>query len=83
MSGWEFRGGDTSVTVAEPDQTAAEAIARRHLSGEPGSEPKRACDEVFNIYGIKRGGVLIRRAPCSGRSATVSGFAYGRRWTIS
>jgi hypothetical protein len=61
LYGWEFRGGETSVTVAEPDQKAAKVIAKRHLSGEPGSEPKRACDEIFNIYGIKRGGVLIAR----------------------
>jgi hypothetical protein len=61
MAGWEFRGGGTSVTVAEPDVKAAEVIARCHLGGEPNGEPRRACDEVFNIYGIKRSGVLIAR----------------------
>jgi hypothetical protein len=61
MYGWEFRSGDNSVTVAETDQKAAEVIANRHLGGELDGEPRRACAEVFSIYGIKRGGVLIAR----------------------
>ena len=61
MYGWEFRSGQNSVTVAETDQKAAEVIAKRHLCGELDGEPRRACAEVFSIYGIKRGGVLIAR----------------------
>ena len=75
MYGWEFRRADTSVTVAEPDAKAAEVIARRHLSGEPDSEPKRASDEIFNIYGIKRSGVLIARMRLSARRHTGEGTA--------
>jgi hypothetical protein len=30
-----------------------------------GREPRRACAEVFSIYGIKRGGVLIARMEAS------------------
>jgi hypothetical protein len=61
MYGWEFRSGQNSVTVAETDQKAAEVIAKRHLCGELDGEPRQACAEVFSIYGIKRGGVLITR----------------------
>ena len=55
LTGWEFRAGDFSVRVAEPNNEEARKIAKTKLPNLPEGQPKFVPHSVVRLLNLKRG----------------------------